>query len=157
MTFDIIFVLELVLVALLILGAIAGALYMAFGNRRGSERVDRTEGLSGSQEQRAAIDPHEFYKRTSLENDEDMKMHLYSASEYESEFGGDLRARGAGHFIAALKSYRPVGDEWYELQPERAARVLDLSPEDYEVDGEHGLLLLRKLPHGLPTEARDLL
>ena len=157
MSFDGIFVLELVLVVLLILGVIAGALYLASGNRRGNEQVDRSEGLSGSQEQRARIDPHEFYKRTSLENDEDMKMHLYSANEYESEFGGNLRTHGDGRFIAALKSYRPVGDEWYELPPERAADVLGLSREDYEVDGEHGLLLLRKLPHGLPTEARDLL
>ena len=84
-------------------------------------------------------------------------MHLYSVNEYEREFGSDLRAHGAGRFVAALKSYRPVGDEWYDLPPERAARVLDLSPEDYEVDGEHGILLLRKLPHGLPTEARDIL
>ncbi|QIN80061.1 hypothetical protein GBA65_17760 [Rubrobacter marinus] len=157
MNFGQVFTFELVLVALLVLGAIAGALYLASVKRRGGERVDSSEGLSGSSEQRAAIDPHEFYKRTSLENDEDMKMHLYSVGEYEREFGGNLRAQGSGRFVAALKSYRPVGDEWYVLQPERAARVLDLSSEDYEVDGEHGVLLLRKLPHGLPIEARDLL
>ena len=157
MSFDAIFVVELVLVALLVLGAIAGALYLVSANRRGGERVDRSEGLSGSPEQRAAADPHEFYKRTSLENDEDMKMHLYSVAEYDKEFGRDLGSRGGRRFVAALKAYRPVGDEWYDLQPERAARVLDMSPDDYEVDGEHGVLLLRKLPHGLPLEARDLL
>ena len=156
MNFSQVFTFELVLVALLILGAIFGALYL-LSRGRGGEQVDPSEGLSGSTEQRVNVDPHEFYKRTSLENDEDMKMHLYSVNEYEKEIGSDLRAHGAGRFVAALKSYRPVGDEWYDLPPERAARVLDLSPEDYEVDGEHGILLLRKLPHGLPTEARDIL
>lgn len=149
-----IFTFELVLVALLILGAIVGALYLLSRNRRGGERVDRTEGLSGSSEQRAHRDPHEFYKRMSLENDEDMKMRLYSIDEYRSELGGDP---GSGRFVGALKAYRPVGEEWYDLPPDRAARVLDMKPEEYEVDGEHGVLLLRKLPHGLPGEARDVL
>jgi hypothetical protein len=157
MGFDFVFALELVLAALLILGAIAGAFYIASSNRRGGEPGDGTEGRSGSAEQRAQADPHEFYKRTSLENDEDMKMHLYSVNEYETEFGSDLHSRGGSRFVAALKSYRPVGDEWYALPPERAARVLDLSPDDYEVDSQHGVLLLHKLPHGLPIEARDLL
>lgn len=156
MGFDTLFVFELVLVVLLILGGIAGALYLHSRNRRGGERVDRSEGLSGSPEQRAEADPHEFYMRTSLENDEDMKIHLYSLDEYEDEFGG-LRSQGGGRFVAALKSYRPVGDEWYDLPPQRAADVLKLAPGEYEVDGEHGALLLRKLPHGLPIEARDLL
>lgn len=156
MNFDVIFVLELVLVLLLILGAIGGAIYLSSSNRRGGERIDASEGLSGSLEQRVKADPHEFYMRTSL-NDEDMKIHLYSLNEYKGEFGGDLQSKGAGRFVAALKSYRPVGDEWYELPPERAARVLHLSPGEYEVDGEHGALLLHKLPRGLPIEARDLL
>ena len=157
MGFDVIFVLELVLVVLLVLGAIVGVVYLSSSNRRGGERVDTSEGLSGSPEQRANIDPHEFYMRTSLENDEDMKIHLYSLGEYEDEFGGSFRSQGAGRFVAVLKSYRPVGDEWYDLPPERAARILDLSPGEYEVDGEHGALLLHKLPRGLPIEARDLL
>ena len=157
MGFDTIFVLELVLVALLVVGAIAGALYLVSANRRGGESVDPSEGLSGSPEQRVKADPHEFYKRTSLENDEDMKMHLYSVKEYAQEFGSNLRSHGEGRFVVALKAYRPVEDEWYEFPPERAARVLGMEPGDYEVDGEHGALLLRKLPHGLPTEARDLL
>jgi hypothetical protein len=151
-----IFVFELVLVALLILGAVAGALYLYSRNRRGGERTDPTEGLSGSREQRAAVDPREFYKRMSLENDEDMKMRLYSVNEYRNELGGDPRAHGDGRFVAVLKAYRPAGDEWYDLPPERAARVLGMEPGDYEVDGEHGVLLLHRLPHGLPAEARDV-
>ena len=154
---DLIFVAELLLVLLLVVGAIVGAIYVFSQNRSGGESVDRSEGLSGSSEQRAQIDPHEFYKRTSLENDEDMRMHLYSVAEYEKEFGGSLRSRGSGRFIGALKAYRPVGDEWYELPPERAAHVLDMEDDAYEVDDEHGVLLLHKLPHGLPTEARDVL
>ncbi len=157
MGLDVIFILELVLVVLLILGAIGIAFYLYSSNRRGGERMDRSEGRSGSPEQRVEADPHEFYMRTSLENDEDMKIHLYSLDEYEGEFGGNLQSRGAGRFVAALKSYRPVGDEWYDLPPERAASVLHLSSGEYEVDGEHGALLLRKLPRGLPIEARDLL
>ena len=157
MGFDLIFVAELLVVLLLVAGAIAGALYVFSQNRNGGERVDRSEGLSGSSEQRAQIDPHEFYKRMSLENDEDMKMHLYSVDEYEREFGSSLRSRGSGRFIGALKAYRPVGDEWYDFPPDRAARVLGMEDDAYEVDAEHGVLLLHKLPHGLPTEARDVL
>lgn len=155
MGFDVIFV--LVLVVLLVLGAVAGAFYLSSSKRRGGEQIDRSEGLSGSPEQRAKSDPHEFYMRTSLENDEDMKIHLYSINEYEDEFGGSFQSQGAGRFVAALKSYRPVGDEWYVLPPKRAAGILDLSPREYEVDGDHGALLLHKLPRGLPIEARDLL
>ncbi len=37
--------------------------------------------------------PHrEFYKRMSSENDEDMKMHLYSLDEYAGDLGGATRA-----------------------------------------------------------------
>lgn len=157
MSFNLIFVLELLLVALLILGAIAGAIYLASGNRRGSERVDPSAGLSGSPEQRAEMDPREFYKRMSLESDEDMKMRLYSMDDYRKELGGDPRSYGSGRFVAALKAYRPVGDDWYDFPPESAARVLDMEPGDYEVDGEHGVLLLHRLPHGLPSEARDVI
>ena len=157
MGFDSIFVLELLLVAPLVLGPIIGDLYLGARNRGGGERVDPYERLYVNSKQRAKADPHEFYKRTSLENDEDIKMHLYSVDEYEKEFRSIPSTSGAGRFVAALKSYRPVGDEWFDFAPERAARVLDLSPQDYEVDGEHGILLLRKLPHGLPTEARDIL
>ena len=157
MNFSQIFTFELVLVALLLLGAIAGGLYLLSRGGRGGERADPTEGRSGLPGQRAQVDPHEFYKRMTLENDEDMKMHLYSLDEYRSEFGSDPGSYGGGRFVAALKAYRPVGDEWYDFPPERAATVLDMKPDDYEVDGEHGVLLLRRLPHGLPAEARDIL
>jgi hypothetical protein len=56
-----------------------------------------------------------------------------------------------------MKAYRPVGDEWYDFTPDRAADVLNLAPEEYEVDRERGVLLLRRLPRGLPSEARNVL
>ncbi len=35
--------------------------------------------------------------------------------------------------------------------------VLELAPEDYEVDEERSALLLRRLPLGMPMSARDVL
>ena len=35
--------------------------------------------------------------------------------------------------------------------------MLELAPEDYEVDEERSALLLRRLPPGLPTWAREVL
>ena len=157
MNFSQIFTFELVLVALLLLGAVAGGLYLLSRGGRAGDRADPTEGRSGLPEQRAQVDPREFYKRMTLENDEDMKMRLYSMDDYRRELGGDPGSHGGGRFVAALKAYRPVDDEWYDFPPERAARILDMKPGDYEIDGEHGALLLRRLPHGLPAEARDLL
>lgn len=43
------------------------------------------------------------------------------------------------------------------LSPDRAAGVLELAPEDYEVDGEIGALLLKRLPRGLPDSAGEVL
>ena len=68
-----------------------------------------------------------------------------------------MEASGAGRLVGAIKAYRPVGDEWYDFPPDRAADVLDLAPEEYEIDRELGVLLLKKLPRGLPPEARDIL
>ena len=41
--------------------------------------------------------------------------------------------------------------------PRVAADVLELAPKDYEVDGDRSALLLRRLPPGLPPEARNAL
>lgn len=149
---------------------VGGALYITVTNRRGRRETGREVGNTdapagtgpdGPEEATGRSVPHvphhEFYKRMSLENDEDMKMHLYSLDEYTGDLGGDTEAFGAGRFVGAMKAYRPVGDEWYDFPPDRAADVLDLAPEEYEVDRERGVLLLRKLPRGLPSEARDVL
>ena len=162
MDFNLLFGIELLLVVLLAVGAIIGVVRLTAQNRRGAQdgrgtpangaRADRAPETSTPRQP-----TREFYKRTSLENDEDMKMRLYSLDEYRSELGGDPEAHGGGRFVAALKAYQPVGDEWYDLPADRAAPLLDLSPGEYEVDEERGVLLLRKLPRGLPTEARDVI
>ncbi len=51
------------------------------------------------------------------------------------EDGGARTARDRG-FVAAIKAYRRLDDEWYDYSPDKAAEVLELMPEDYEVDGE---------------------
>ncbi|MBA3792149.1 MAG: hypothetical protein H0X23_13080 [Rubrobacter sp.] len=55
--------------------------------------------------------------------------------------------------LAAIKAYRRLEDEWLYLPPRQAADALGLSPEDYEADEEHEVLLLKTLPPGLPTSA----
>jgi hypothetical protein len=42
------------------------------------------------------------------------------------------------------------------LLSRKTADVLDLVPEDYEVDEEPKLLLLKRLPGGTPTSVRDV-
>lgn len=101
--------------------------------------------------------PHEYFMTMNPESGEEMKLRLYSLDEYGRELGGDENdARNRG-FVAVLKAYRPVDDEWLDYPPERAAGVLRLAPERYEVDRERAVLLLRQLPHGLPASARDVL
>jgi hypothetical protein len=92
-----------------------------------------------------------------LETSEDMKLRLYSSAEYESELGGESYALSASGFLAALKAYRMLDGEWYDYSPQKAAGVLELSNGDYEVDRQRRALLLRRLPPGLPTSARDTL
>ena len=85
-----------------------------------------------------------------------MKIRLYSIEQYRDGLGG--AATGDGGFIAALKAYRLLeDDEWHDYAPNEAAEVLELTPEDYEVDGERSALLLRRLPPGMSYEARDVL
>jgi hypothetical protein len=50
-----------------------------------------------------------------------------------------------------------LDEEWHDYDPEKAAKVLELAPGDYEVDRERQALLLRRLPPGMPTSARDAL
>ena len=88
----------------------------------------------------------------SAETSEEMKTCLDSLGEYERELGGGARE---DRFVAALKAYRPVEDEWYDYLPDRAAGVPELAPEDLEVDGKRGALLLKRLPRGLPELASD--
>ena len=69
---------------------------------------------------------------------------------------GARRRRREDRIVAALKAYRPVEDEWYDYPP-TGPRARWNSPEDHEVDGERGALLLKWLPRGLPESAWDVL
>ena len=95
--------------------------------------------------------PREVYKSVSLETDWAMKIRLYSPEEYREEFGEALRSE----FVGAAKAYRPVEDQYAEFPPDRAAGLLDLTDRDYEVDAEHGALLLRRFRPGTAITAID--
>jgi hypothetical protein len=50
-----------------------------------------------------------------------------------------------------------LDDRWENYPPDKASDVLELATEDYEIDEERSALLLRRLPPGRPTAARDVL
>ena len=172
MTLDALFTLELLLVVAVIAVIVTGAAYFTLRNRRiqreTGHRVgtaDAPEGTTcdgaadGSTERAAPHQPprREFYKSMGLRSSEDMKLRLYSSHEYESELAGDSGALRDSGFVAALKAYRMLDEEWYDYDPDKAAAVLELGPGDYELDRERRALLLRRLPPGMPTSARDAL
>ena len=168
MSLDTIFTLEVVLVVVLVATAAGGAIYLAVSNRRARRETGREVSAAyipvGTAPEEFAEDTiesatpreprREFYKSMGLETAEDMKIRLYSIEEYRDELGG-TRARPDSGFVAATKAYRQLDDEWYDYSPSKAADVLELAQEDYEVDGKRSALLLRRLPPGLPPEARD--
>jgi hypothetical protein len=170
MSLNTMFTLEVVLVVVLVAAAAGGALYLAVSNRRARRETGREVSTAnipvGTAPEEFAEDTieratpreprREFYKSMGLETAEDMKIRLYSIEEYRDELGG-TRARPDSSFVAATKTYRQLDEEWYDYSPRKAAEVLELAPEDYEVDGERSALLLRRLPPGLPPEARDCL
>jgi hypothetical protein len=163
MSLDRMFTLEVVLVVVLVAAATVTALYIAVSNRR------RNKGRGIVREDQAArrawgaavpeAPRREFYKSLGLETDEDMKVRLYPLKEYRDKFGGATATRGdEGDLVAALKAYRKLDGEWHEYySPKKEAEILELGPEDYEVDERGRMLLLRGLPPGLPIEARDAL
>ncbi len=170
MSLDTIFTLEVVLVVVLVTAAAGGAIYLTVSNRRARRKMGGEVGTTGvpvgtapeeSAEdtiERAAlrVRRREFYKSMGLETTEDIKLRLYSIEEYQDELGGS-HARADSGFVAATKVYRQLDEEWYDYSPRKAANVLELAPEDYEVDREGSALLLRRLPPGIPPEARDAL
>jgi len=171
MSLDTIFTLEVVLVVVLLAATAGGAIYLAVSNRRARRETGREVNTANipvdmaleeyaedtTIERATPREPRrEFYKSMGLQTTEDMKIRLYSLEEYRDELGG-TRARPNSGFVAATKAYRQLDDEWYDYSPRKAADVLELTPQDYEVDGECSALLLRRLPPGLPPEARDAL
>ncbi len=181
MSLDTMFTFELVLVALVIGGTVAGAVYIGLHNRRIRRQTGRLVGTAdiavgltldelarGVTESPAPRQPPRrvFYERIGLPRGEEMKMRLYSLNDYESELEGDGDALRCDGYVAALKTYRRaiaaprvdmLEDEWLECSPRNAASLLRLAPGEYIVDEEHKAILLRRLPHGFPACARDCL
>ena len=169
MSSESIFMFELLLAAVVVAVILGGVIYLAIHNRRtrhetGGEvgKADGTVGTAPEERtedtaERAPREPRrEFYKSMGLETTEDMKLRLYSIEEYRDELGG-TRADSDSGIVAAAKAYRHLDHEWHDYSPRKAADVLELAQEDYEVDGERSALLLRRLPPGMPVEARDAL
>ena len=174
MSLDTMFTFLLLLLVVVVAVAVGGAAYIMVANRRTRRETGREVGSAGipvgvptgvepdedEDGHTGRVEPRElrreFYKSMGLETTEDMKIRVYSVEEYRDELGG-IRAGANGGFVAALKAYRQLDDEWVEYSPRKAADVLELAPEDYEVDEEYSALLLRRLPPGLPVAARDVL
>jgi hypothetical protein len=91
-----------------------------------------------------------------LETTEDMNISLYSIEEYWEQLSG-THAEPDSRFVAVTKAYKQLDNEWYDYSPRKAVEVLELAPEDYEVDEERSALLLRRLPPGLPTWDSEVL
>src|SRR5215210_3392689 len=169
MSLDTMFTFLLLLVVVVVTVIVGGVVYIAVANCRTRRETDCRVGTAdvpvgmGLDEpaddatERTAPRPprREFYKSMGLETTEDMKLRLYSIEEYQDEFGEVDIAEG--DFATAMKACRELDDEWYDYSPRKAADVLELAPEDYEVDGEYSALLLRRLPPGLPESAREAL
>jgi hypothetical protein len=180
MSLDTMFTFELVLVALVIGGTLAGAIYIGLHNRRIRRETGRLVGTAdiavgltpdelarGVTESPAPRQPPRrvFYERIGLPRGAEMKLRLYSLNDYESELERDGDAFRCDGYVAALKTYRraiaaprvDMEDEWLECSPRKAATLLGLALGEYGVDEEHKAILLRRLPHGFPACARDCL
>jgi hypothetical protein len=136
----------LLLLVVVVAIAVAGAAYIMGANRRTRRETGRRVGtvdvpvgtpvgvepdedegsFTGRVEPRETR--REFYKSMGLETTEDMKIRVYSVEEYRDELGG-TRAGSNGGFVAALKAYRQLDDEWVEYSSHRAADVLELAPD----------------------------
>jgi hypothetical protein len=168
-TLEMLFSFEILLVALLTIWTVAGAVYIGLHDRRIRRQTGRLVGTAdiavgltpgeltrGVTESTAPRQPprREFYKRIGLQRGVEMKMCLYSLNDYESELKGDGDAFGRDGYVAALKGYMMLEDEWLECSPRKAAGLLGLAPGEYGVDEEHKAILLRRLPHGFPDCTR---
>ena len=170
MSLETMFIIELVLAAFVIIVIVGTLIYLAMQHRRLRRETglqvgtaDIPVGLTPDEPTNGATEsvaphytPHrEFYERIGPRRGEEMKLRLYSPENYQRELGGDGSALKRSGFIAALKAYRLLEDEWLEYPLQPAAKLIRLASEDYEVDEEHKALLLRRLPHGFPISARD--
>ena len=99
----------------------------------------------------------DFYERLALEKSDEIRFHLYSLDQYQSELGGDAGVLEREGFVGVLKAYRMINGEWYDYPPQKAENLLRLESGDYKIDEQRGALLFRKLPHGFPLSAQDAL
>jgi hypothetical protein len=157
---DTVLLVQVLLVVVLLAVFAGGGIYLlgaGRGRRRGSSDGDSPVAEPARTSPPVSPNSRDYYMRVSQEKEREIRLHLYSLDEYRDELGGDPDAARDRGIRGALKAYLPMENDWYDLPPERAARDLRLSPGDYEVDAGRGALLLRRLPHGLPASARDVL
>lgn len=146
------------ILAAVILGSIFSflAIYVARENRSAERGRIAAKESSQYKEPQSLPETGFYYLRTGrLRNSMDMKVRLYSPEEHGRELGYTSEASRSGEFVAALKAYGYYGDHWHEMACEQAVSSLGLKAEDCEVDERCGVLLLRKLPEGLPAKARE--
>jgi hypothetical protein len=169
---EMLFILELLLIALVIVVVVAGVIYIAIHDRRIRRETGRRVGTADiavgttSQERANAMAEgptarqpprRDFYENLELDKSVEIKFHLYSRDQYQSELGGAAGGLEREGFVGALKAYRLVDGEWYNYPPQKAEDLLKLESGDYQIDEENKALLFRRLPHGFPISARDAL
>lgn len=146
----------LVLLALLVVLAVVFAVGAAYITRHEKQEREEFYDEARRRASRNRGDGREFYKSLGLGTGEQLKIRLFTLDEYRDELGGDAGSAGRDRFIGALKAYRQLDGDWYETPPEKAAAPLDLGESEYRLDEERRVLLLKKLPPGIPPSARDL-
>ncbi|CAN5700433.1 hypothetical protein BH20ACT11_BH20ACT11_08220 [soil metagenome] len=146
----------LVLLGFLVLLALIFAFGAAYITRNEGREREEFADQSRRRASEHQSDGREFYKSLGLGTGEQVKIRLFTLDEYRGDLGGDDSSVGDERFIGALKAYRQFDDDWYETPPEKAASPLDLGEDDYRLDEERKVLLLKKLPPGIPPAARDL-
>jgi hypothetical protein len=149
---EMLFLFELLLVALMIIWMVAGAVYIAIRDRRIRRETGHHVGtadivVGATSQERVNVmaqgpAPHQpprrdFYERIELQRGVEMKMRLYSLNDYESELKGDGDVFRRDGYVVALKGYRMLEDQWLDCAPRKAAGLLRLAPGEYGVDEEH--------------------
>ena len=151
----ILFIVEIAVVVVLVCAVIFGAIYISRSRERDSPRGSANSGGQAGGEAERQQTPLKFYKTMSHEAEGEIQVHLYSPEEYRDMLGGDPGAGKNGEFVAVLKAYKYLENDWYEMRPERSAELLEMQGDDYETDEARTALLVRKLPPGTPYAARE--
>ena len=144
-----------VFLGLLVLLAVIFAVGAAYVTRHEAQEREEYQREARRRTDGVMANGREFYKSLGLGTGEQFKIRLYTLDEYRDDLGGS-DSFGEEEFIGALKTYRQLDGDWYETQPQNAVSSLDLGESDYRLDEERGVLLLKKLPPGVPPAARDL-